>query len=153
MKSFNESMKIYQQTIYKSQFNHLQNEILIKTRNNNQNCSIDLLNQSSVRFSKTREFINYWLTKKTQIELVSLIIEIEKIDDIEARSFFNLVFSPKINTKLEKVSLPFDLINTKPHRAMSLAIKCGIGKLDNSSDDYHSPLIQFKSDYDDTFKE
>jgi DNA modification methylase len=66
---------------------------------------------------KTRDFVNYWFALETQIELLALTIEIEKIDDVQIRTFFELAFSAIIITKSGGVSLAFDLAHTRPHRA------------------------------------
>ncbi len=67
--------------------------------------------------SKTRDFIDYWFAPETQIELLSLITEIDQIEDVELRTFFELAFSAIIITKSGGVSLAFDLAHTRPHRA------------------------------------
>ena len=45
------------------------------------------------------------------------MLEIEKIDDRNLRSFFELAFSAVIVTKSGGVSLALDLAHTRPHRA------------------------------------
>lgn len=69
------------------------------------------------RDKKTKKFIDYWFAPKTQIELLALINEIQKINDQTIRSFYKLVFSAIIITKTGGVSLAFDLAHTRPHRA------------------------------------
>lgn len=66
---------------------------------------------------KTRDFIDYWFTPETQIDLLALITEIEQIEDVKIRAFFELAFSAIIITKSGGVSLAFDLAHTRPHRA------------------------------------
>lgn len=66
---------------------------------------------------KTRDFIDYWFTPETQIDLLALITEIEQIEDTKIRAFFELAFSAIIITKSGGVSLAFDLAHTRPHRA------------------------------------
>lgn len=66
---------------------------------------------------KTLEFIDYWFAKETQYELLTLLLEIEKINDVRMREFFELIFSSIIITKSGGVSLAFDLAHTRPHRA------------------------------------
>jgi DNA modification methylase len=71
----------------------------------------------SKRFdSKTREFIDYWFSRQTQIELISLLREIEKIKDRGIREFLLLAFSAIIITKSGGVSLAWDLAHTRPHK-------------------------------------
>ncbi len=67
--------------------------------------------------SDTKKFIDYWFAYETQIELLALITEIEKISNPVIRAFFELVFSAIIITKSGGVSLAFDLAHTRPHRA------------------------------------
>ncbi|RMG55832.1 MAG: site-specific DNA-methyltransferase [Acidobacteria bacterium] len=66
---------------------------------------------------RTRQFIDYWFTRDTQLELMALIGEIEKIPDVATRRFFEVVFSGTIITKSGGVSLALDLAHTRPHRA------------------------------------
>jgi DNA modification methylase len=65
----------------------------------------------------TKKFINYWFAKETQIELLALITEINKIKEKNLRKIFELIFSAIIITKSGGVSLAFDLAHTRPHRA------------------------------------
>ncbi|MFP4395156.1 MAG: DNA methyltransferase [Anaerolineales bacterium] len=67
--------------------------------------------------SKTRKFVNYWFAHETQIALLALIREIEKIEDQTLKAFFELIFSATIITKSSGVSLAFDLAHTRPQRA------------------------------------
>jgi DNA modification methylase len=67
--------------------------------------------------ARTRKFVNYWFAAETQIELLALILEIERLEDEAIRAFFTLVFSAIIITKSGGVSLAFDLAHTRPHRA------------------------------------
>lgn len=66
---------------------------------------------------KTRSFIDYWFAIETQIELLALLKQIEKVKDESLRSFLALAFSAIIITKSGGVSLAFDLAHTRPHRA------------------------------------
>ncbi|MBM4160788.1 MAG: hypothetical protein FJ217_06795 [Ignavibacteria bacterium] len=69
------------------------------------------------RFNEnTRTFIDYWFRKKTQLELISLVREIECLLDPCLRDFFKLVFSSIIITKSGGVSLARDLAHTRPHK-------------------------------------
>ncbi len=74
---------------------------------------------------KTREFVDYWFVPETQVELLALITEIQKIEASEYRAFFELVFSAIIITKSGGVSLAFDLAHTRPHRAKALINAAG----------------------------
>lgn len=75
--------------------------------------------------SKTKEFINYWFAPQTQLELMALVREIEKVTDPNLRAFFELAFSAIIITKSGGVSLAFDLAHTRPHRAKRVLAETG----------------------------
>lgn len=66
---------------------------------------------------RTRAFVNYWFAPETQVELLALVREIERLDAPGLRAFFELVLSGIIITKSGGVSLAFDLAHTRPHRA------------------------------------
>lgn len=72
---------------------------------------------------KTKEFVDYWFEHQTQIELLSLIREIEKITEPNIREFYELIFSAIIITKSGGVSLAWDLAHTRPHK-----LKQGVSK-------------------------
>ncbi len=72
---------------------------------------------------ETRRFIDYWFLKPVQRELASLRIQIEQIDDIALRRFFDVVFSGIIITKSGGVSLALDLAHTRPHRVKQVIDK------------------------------
>jgi hypothetical protein len=66
---------------------------------------------------KTRQFLDYWYAPKIQLQLLALRVEIERIEDIVLRNFFDLAFSATIITKRGGVSLALDLAHTRPQRA------------------------------------
>lgn len=66
---------------------------------------------------ETRKFVDYWFDTDTQLALMALILEIEKINDPTLRNFFKLAISGIIITKNGGVSLALDLAHTRPHRA------------------------------------
>ncbi len=66
---------------------------------------------------KTKEFVDYWFAQETQIELLALLAEIEKIPDSDICSFLKVALSSAIITKSGGVSLALDLAHTRPHRA------------------------------------
>jgi len=74
---------------------------------------------------KTYEFVNYWFAPETQVELLALVNEIQKIENLQYRAFFELVFSAIIITKSGGVSLAFDLAHTRPHRAKAMVNQAG----------------------------
>jgi DNA modification methylase len=69
---------------------------------------------------QTKEFVDYWFSFNTQIELVALIREIEKLPSPDLVNFFRLVFSSIIITKSGGVSLALDLAHTRPHKAKTI---------------------------------
>jgi hypothetical protein len=66
---------------------------------------------------RTHDFVDYWFAQETQVELLALRNEIEKIEDESLRAFFDLAFSAIIITKNGGVSLSLDLAHTRPHKA------------------------------------
>ena len=73
--------------------------------------------------AKTKAFVDYWFSQQTQLELLALIREIEKIKEPDIKEFLLLVFSAIIITKSGGVSLAWDLAHTRPHKT-----KQGVGK-------------------------
>jgi len=65
---------------------------------------------------QTKKFIDYWFTDETQIELIALLLQIEKVEDPDIKDFLKLAFSAIIVTKSGGVSLAWDLGHTRPHR-------------------------------------
>jgi DNA modification methylase len=74
------------------------------------------------------KFIDYWFLPMTQIELLALLEEIEKIADNSIRSFLLLNFSAIIITKSGGVSLALDLAHTRPHRELSKKIQPAVNE-------------------------
>lgn len=66
--------------------------------------------------AKTREFVDYWFSPETQLELEALASAIEKIPTANEQDFLRLVFSAIIITKSGGVSLAWDLAHTRPHK-------------------------------------
>lgn len=78
---------------------------------------INLEDELSTRYdAKTREFIDYWFQADTQKELLALLKQIEVIEDVLVRGFFELIFSAIIITKSGGVSMAMDLAHTRPHK-------------------------------------
>jgi len=69
---------------------------------------------------KTKEFLDYWFLKETQLELLSLREQIKKINSEDFRDFFEVIFSSVIITKSGGVSLALDLGHTRPHKIKAL---------------------------------
>ena len=66
---------------------------------------------------ETRAFVDYWFDTDTQLALIALIREIEKVAEPDLNHFFKLAISGIIITKSGGVSLALDLAHTRPHRA------------------------------------
>ncbi len=92
--------------------------------------------------SKTKEFVDYWFALETQIELLALISEIEKINDDAIKAFFRLVFSSVIITKSGGVSYAFDLAHTRPHRAKVVISQQGETLLGHGLEDTSTPRVK-----------
>lgn len=76
-----------------------------------------LRRELDLRFDKeTREFLVYWFLPGTQLELLSLILAIDRSTESPFRDFFELVFSSAIIAKTGGVSLARDLAHSRPHR-------------------------------------
>jgi hypothetical protein len=74
--------------------------------------------QLAVRWdARTRDFVDYWFARETQLELLALVTAIAAVPDERVRAFFQLALSACIITKSGGVSLAFDLAHTRPHRA------------------------------------
>lgn len=91
---------------------------------------------------KTHAFVDYWFAYETQLELLALIREIEKIPDDKMRAFFELAFSAIIITKSGGVSLAFDLAHTRPHRAKKVLSRTGRVVVDDAIGDTSSSRIE-----------
>lgn len=103
------------------------NEILKHARGACLHSEDDLKQEINNKWDKkTKEFIDYWFAPQTQLELLALMKEIEKISDIDLRNFFELTFSSIIVTKSGGVSFAFDLAHTRPHRAKTVKTKSGV---------------------------
>lgn len=113
----------------------------------------DLLkSEKTKRFDiKTIEFLDYWFTMDVQLELLALSMEIEKIESLNIRDFFKLIFSSIIITKTGGVSLALDLAHTRPHRAKTVFSKNGKVLVGNENEtnrhlvkNLRSPLDEFE---------
>jgi DNA modification methylase len=77
----------------------------------------ELRQQIGARFEEAeRKFLDYWFLPSTQLELMALIREIERVQDPHIRGFLELAFSSIIITKSGGVSMARDLAHTRPHR-------------------------------------
>ncbi|MBM2814050.1 MAG: Methyltransferase [Ignavibacteria bacterium] len=83
----------------------------------------DLEKELVSRFDKeTFDFLNFWYSKESQLELISLILQIEKIENQKAKEFLQLIFSSIIITKSGGVTLSYDLAHTRPHKVKNKTI-------------------------------
>jgi DNA modification methylase len=97
--------------------NRIGQELILSTRekvNNQQGLLETMLDERFDR--KTRDFVDYWFTHNVQIEIISLLSEIETVTDARVKNFFELVLSAVIITKSGGVSLALDLAHTRPHK-------------------------------------
>jgi DNA modification methylase len=74
---------------------------------------------------ETRQFVDYWFDTDTQIELMALTLEIERVSDPAIRNFLKAALSAIIITKTGGVSLALDLAHTRPHRAKLVYSRAG----------------------------
>lgn len=99
---------------------HSGKSVIYRAVNIYQNHRKDLEDQLKERFDEeTSDFFDYWFSKETQLELLALIGEIEKVEDDAIKQFLKLVFSGIIITKNGGVTLARDLAHTRPHRVLS----------------------------------
>ncbi|MBL7063515.1 MAG: hypothetical protein ISS49_04805 [Anaerolineae bacterium] len=75
-----------------------------------------------------RKFMDYWFLPSTQVELMALIREIERVQDPGIREFLELAFSAIIITKSGGVSLARDLAHTRPHRVRDKTPRPALGE-------------------------
>jgi DNA modification methylase len=93
-------------------------EIITHAKTSFENRTNTLLSALETRWDKkTREFVEYWFDIDSQLSLMSLLLEIEKIGNPNLQNFFKLALSAIIITKTGGVSLALDLAHTRPHRA------------------------------------
>ncbi len=86
----------------------------------------ELMKQMRDRYDEpTRKFFDQWFLKETQLELFALVQEIEQIQHVAVRSFFEVCFSAIIITKSGGVSLALDLGHTRPHLAKKVIDRSG----------------------------
>lgn len=113
----------------------------------------DLLKTEKARRfdAKTIEFLDYWFITEVQLELLALLMEIEKIESTKERDFFKLIFSSVIITKTGGVSLALDLAHTRPHKAKTIFSKNGNILVGNENEEkrhliktLRSPLDEFE---------
>ncbi len=90
-----------------------------------------LRHELETRFDpKTRRFIEYWFAPRTQLELLALVLGLERVEDSLARSFLRATLSSIVITKSGGVSLARDLGHTRPHRAEEKEPRCAISEFE-----------------------
>ncbi len=104
----------------------------------------------------TKDFIDYWFDKDTQLGLIALLLEIENLKDEKLKNFLRLAFSAIIITKTGGVSLALDLAHTRPHRAKLIYkqngeilegaeyLKYPVKNLSYATKRLRSPFIEFE---------
>ncbi len=92
---------------------------------------------------KTRAFVDYWFAPETQLDLLALVIEIERLEDLQIKAFFELALSSIIITKSGGVSLAFDLAHTRPHRAKLVTNRTGEIILNNGIEKVSPNRLKF----------
>ncbi|MCD6554447.1 MAG: site-specific DNA-methyltransferase [Anaerolineae bacterium] len=98
------------------------NRVLYCAQKSLQQDVAELRRELNARFGEAeREFIDYWFLPSTQLELMALIREIERVQDPNIREFLELAFSAIIITKSGGVSRARDLAHTRPHRVQDKA--------------------------------
>ncbi|MCG0276723.1 MAG: site-specific DNA-methyltransferase [Thermosediminibacteraceae bacterium] len=86
---------------------------------------------------KTKEFINYWFLPETQMELMSLMLSIERFErDTPLREFLEVIFSSIIVTKSGGVTRARDLAHSRPHLDINKVPQ-------NAIDMYQKRLLKF----------
>lgn len=102
------------------------NAILVQATRSFQQRSPELLHALENRWdADTRQFVDQWFATDTQLELMAIVNEIEKIEPPELRKFFKVALSATIITKTGGVSLALDLAHTRPHRAKLVYSRSG----------------------------
>jgi DNA modification methylase len=76
----------------------------------------------------TTAFLDYWFERETQLELMALKNEINRVTNHSVRHFLELTLSAIIITKSGGVSLAWDLAHTRPHK-----LKQGVSKIPRSA--------------------
>jgi len=64
---------------------------------------------------KTKDFIDYWFNKETQLELLALSMAISQVQNMSIRHFLELTYSSIIVTKSGGVTKARDLAHSRPH--------------------------------------
>jgi hypothetical protein len=104
-------------------------QVLHRAQESWQQDGTELRQQLSARFEEAeRKFLDYWFLPSTQLELIALIREIERVQDPNIREFLELAFSAIIITKSGGVSMARDLAHTRPHRVQDKTSRLALGE-------------------------
>jgi DNA modification methylase len=77
--------------------------------------------------AKTREFVNYWFSQQSQLELMALVQAINSVRDVNICAFLKVTLSAIIISKSGGVSLARDLAHTRPHKVKDVVWRSPIG--------------------------
>ena len=95
----------------------------------------------------TREFVDYWFARESQIELLALVEAIAEVSDSGLRSFYELALSAIIITKSGGISLALDLAHTRPHKAKIVLDRSGrvlVGSENTENSEGRTALLKKK---------
>jgi len=105
------------------------NKMLHRAEESLQQDGTEVRRELDSRFGEAeRKFMDYWFLPSTQVELMALIREIERVQDPGIREFLELAFSAIIITKSGGVSLARDLAHTRPHRVQDKTPRPALGE-------------------------
>ncbi len=105
------------------------NKVLHRAQESLQQNGTKLHRELNARFGEEEhKFIDYWFLPSTQLELIALIREIERVQDPGIREFLELAFSAIIITKSGGVSMARDLAHTRPHRVQAKTPRPALGE-------------------------
>ena len=105
------------------------NMVLHRAQESLQQDGNKLCHELNTRFEEEEhKFIDYWFLPSTQLELMALIREIERVQDPNIREFLELAFSAIIITKSGGVSMARDLAHTRPHRVQAKTPRSALGE-------------------------
>jgi len=104
-------------------------EVLRRAQRSLEQDRTGLHQELNARFGEEeRKFMDYWFLPSTQLELMALIREIQRVADPGIREFLELAFSAIIITKSGGVSLARDLAHTRPHRVQDKTPRPALGE-------------------------
>lgn len=91
--------------------------LLTKAYNKFESSSTKLKEELNRRFDdETKDFLDYWFSRRTQLELLAILLEIENLARSSVKNILLMLFSSIIITKSGGVTLAQDLAHTRPHK-------------------------------------